>query len=157
MRENICSRIWTTSTCWRSPTAVADSRLVGREIVLDGWDRTPVELLRHQDPGTPVGNDESVQRWSEERIEKEEHLWRAIAWVPGLQYAWQILLSCAGPRCHHYLRTLAPRQSAWCAGRHDEGMMDTMAQLQGGRLAMKPRRQMRRSSPRCPCVCEALV
>ena len=51
-------------------------------------------------------------------ISKEQHLWRAIAWVPDLQCAWQILLQCAGPTCHHCLRTL-PRcqqlQIGWTA------------------------------------------
>ena len=75
---------------------------------------------------------EFVRRLSEERISKEQHSWRAIAWVPDLQCAWQILLQCAGPRCHHYLRTLPPSQSDWYARHHDEGMMLAMEQLLGG-------------------------
>ena len=39
---NTSSRIWTTSTCWRSPTAHSyDLRSVGREVVLKCWDPTP--------------------------------------------------------------------------------------------------------------------
>ena len=38
----------------------------------------------------PVGNNEFVRRLSEERIRKDQHLWRAIVWVPDLQCAWQI-------------------------------------------------------------------
>ena len=30
-----------------------------------------------------------------------------------IQCAWHLLLQCAGPRCHHHLRTLPPSQSAW--------------------------------------------
>ena len=93
----------------------------------EAWSWFGIKIL-----GKPVGNDEFVQRLSEERIGKEEHLWRAIVWVPDLQCAWHLLLQCAGPWCHHYLRTLPPSQSAWLAGRHDEGMMETMAQLLGG-------------------------
>ena len=43
--------------------------------------------------------------------EKEQELWRAIPSVPDLQCAWQLLLQCAGPRCHHFLRTVPPTQS----------------------------------------------
>ena len=28
--------------------------------------------------------------------------WEAVTWVPDLQSAWQILLQCAGPRCHRF-------------------------------------------------------
>ena len=31
--------------------------------------------------------------------------------VPDLQCAWQLLVQCAGPRCHHFLRTVPPSQS----------------------------------------------
>ena len=48
-----------------------------------------------QNLGT-VGDAEFVRRLSEERIGKLEQLWGAIAWVPDLQCAWQILLPCAG-------------------------------------------------------------
>ena len=82
--------------------------------------------------GTPVGSAEFVQRLSEERIAKEEQLWQAIPWVPDLQSGWQILLQCASPRCHHFLRTLPPSQSAWFAGRLDSGMMETMEEILGG-------------------------
>ena len=97
------------------------------ELGPDVWSGSGIKIL-----GTPVGDDEFVRRLSEERISKEQHLWRAIAWVPDLQCAWQILLQCAGPRCHHYLRTLPPSQSEWYARHHDEGMMLAMEQLLGG-------------------------
>ena len=97
------------------------------ELGPDVWSGSGIKIL-----GTPVGDDEFVRRLSEERISKEQRLWRAIAWVPDLQCAWQILLQCAGPRCHHYLRTLPPSQSDWSARHHDEGMMLAMEQLLGG-------------------------
>ena len=76
------------------------------ELGPDVWSGSGIKILC-----TPVGDDEFVRRLSEERISKEQYLWRAIAWVPDLQCAWQILLQCASPRCHHYLRTLPPSQS----------------------------------------------
>ena len=68
----------------------------------------------------------------EERIVKEEQLWQAIPWVPDLQSGWQILLQCASPRCHHFLRTLPPSESAWYARHHDAGMMEAMEEILGG-------------------------
>ena len=50
---------------------------------------------------------------------------RRIPSVPDLQSAWQIILQCAGPRCHHLLRTLPPNVSASCATGHDMGMQRT--------------------------------
>ena len=58
-------------------------------------------------------------------------MWDAITWVPDLQSAWQILLQCAGPRCHHFLRTLPPSHSANYAIGHDLGMQTAMASLLG--------------------------
>ena len=92
------------------------------ELGPDGWSGSGIKI--------PVGDDEFVRRLSEERISKEQPC--AIAWVPDLQCAWQILLQCAGPRCHHNLRTLPPSQSEWYARHHDEGMMLAMEQLLGG-------------------------
>ena len=37
------------------------------------------------------------------------------------QSQWQVLLQCAGPRCHHMLRTVPPRQCAGFARGHDLG------------------------------------
>ena len=47
--------------------------------------------------------------------------------MPDLHAAFQ----CAGPRCHHLLRTLPPSESGQCAV-HDEGMMRVMDSLMGG-------------------------
>ena len=58
---------------------------------------------------------EFVSHATVSRLEEESHLWEAVAWVPDGQCAWQIILQCAGPRCHHFLRTVPPRQSAECA------------------------------------------
>ena len=51
--------------------------------------------------------------------------------VPDLQSAWQILLQCAGPRCHHFLRTVPPDQSARYAVGHDLGMRRAMESVLG--------------------------
>ena len=65
------------------------------------WSPRGVRIL-----GTPVGSSEFLRALGEER-----RLWEAIGWVPDLQCAWQILLQCAGPRCHHFVRTLPPSES----------------------------------------------
>ena len=41
-------------------------------------------------------------------------------------------VQCAGPRCHHFLRTMQPSQSVEHAQGHDDGMMSTMHALFGG-------------------------
>ena len=58
------------------------------------------------------------------------HRW-LTTWVPDVQSAWQILLQCAGHRCHHFLRTLPPSQSTNYAIGHDLGMQTAMASLLG--------------------------
>ena len=97
------------------------------ELELSVWSHEGIKIL-----GTPVGSAEFVQRLCEERIAQEEHLWQAIPWVPDLQSGWQILLQCASPRCHHFLRTLPPSESAWYARHHDAGMMEAMEEILGG-------------------------
>ena len=76
--------------------------------------------------GTPVGSD------AFDRLEEERRLWEAIPWVPDVQCGWQILLQCAGPRCHHFLRTVPPSQSARYAQGHDTGMRHAMEAVLGG-------------------------
>ena len=93
----------------------------------DAWDPEGIKIL-----GTPIGSDDFVQRVLDRRLEDEAKLWTALTWVPDLQCAWQVLLQCAGPRCHHLLRTLPPSQSLEYAARHDEGMMQAMDNLLGG-------------------------
>ena len=58
----------------------------------------------------------------EQRHPVWSRLWEAVSWVPDAQCAWQILLQCAGPRCHHFLRTVPPRQSTGYVEGHDDGM-----------------------------------
>ena len=71
------------------------------------WNEEGVKIL-----GTPIGSDRFNEAVTEERLTEERRLWDALAWVPDLQSAWQILLQCAGPRCHHFLRIVPPDQSA---------------------------------------------
>ena len=54
-------------------------------------------------------------------------MWEAIDWVPDMQCAWQILVQCAGPWCHHFVRTVPPGESRAYAGGHDTGMMETLS------------------------------
>ena len=72
--------------------------------------------------GTPVGSRQLVHEKATERAEEERRLWEAIPHVPDLQCAWQILLQCAGPRCHHML---PPTQSEEYAQEHDASMQRT--------------------------------
>ena len=81
----------------------------------DAWDPEGIKI-----PFTPIGSDDFVQRVLNRRLEDEAKLWTALTWV------------CAGPRCHHLLRTLPPSQSLEHATRHDEGMMQAMDNLLGG-------------------------
>ena len=92
----------------------------------DVWCKDGVKIL-----GTLVGSDSYVEVATDERINEEARLWAALAWVPDLQCAWQILLQCAGPRCHHFLHTVLPHQSAKYADNHDKGMMEAMQTVLG--------------------------
>ena len=91
------------------------------------WNPEGVKVL-----GTPVGSRAFVDEVINKRLREEQKLWEAIPWVPDLQAGWQILIQCAGPRCHHIIRTLPPSQSADYAQGHDEGMKRTMDNLLGG-------------------------
>ena len=55
-----------------------------------------------------------------------------MAWVPDLQCAWQVLLQCAGPRCHHFLRTVPDSEKGTHGVGHDRGMMQATERLLGG-------------------------
>ena len=57
--------------------------------------------------GTPVECAEFEEAATDARLE-EETLWAAMGWIPDLQCAWQVLVQCAGPRCHHLFRTMPP-------------------------------------------------
>ena len=91
------------------------------------WNPEGIKVL-----GTPVGTDQFVSDIVPERVQEETRLWEAIEWVPDLQVAWQILVQCAGPRCHHLLRTLPPSQSSEYSLVHDVGMLRAMKSLLGG-------------------------
>ena len=55
-------------------------------------------------------------------------LWQAIKWIPDLQCAWQVLVQCAGSRCH----TMPPSHSVEYAEGHDAVMQHAMASLLEG-------------------------
>ena len=88
------------------------------------WNPEGVKVL-----GTPVGSRRFVEEVVQKRLEEEDKLWEAIPSAPDLQAAWQILLHCAGPRCHRMLRTLQPSQSEEYARSHDLGMARVMDRL----------------------------
>ena len=62
--------------------------------------------------GSPIGTEELIQSFTDRRLEEERRLWNATLSVLVLQCAWQLLLQCAGPRCHHVLWTVPSSQSA---------------------------------------------
>ena len=76
------------------PEAIAE---LGPEV----WSPEGVKIL-----GTPIGSGEFVARVVAERSVEEQKLWDALPWVPDVQCVCQVLVQCAGPRCHHFLRTL---------------------------------------------------
>ena len=99
------------------------------------WSPRGVKIL-----GTPVGSPEFVHALARDRLDCL--LWEAINWVPDLQCAWQILAQCAGPRCHHFVRTVPPSESRSYAEGHDTGMMETMCSLLGGLTGDEEQKQM---------------
>ena len=104
------------------------------------WSPEGVKIL-----GTPVGDAEFIQAAVNARWEEEDKLWRALSWVPDLQCAWQLSVQCAGPRCHHLLRTMPPSHVVGYAAGHDEGMR-AMASLLG------ELKVQRKELPLFPCV-----
>ena len=86
-----------------------------RSFAPEGWDTvahgentcvercgSPVNLDGRLGPRcVEFGSQEFIQEVCEERLQQERDLWEAIPWVPDFQCAWQVLLQCAGPRCHH--------------------------------------------------------
>ena len=93
----------------------------------DVWSPNGVKVL-----GTPIGGEDFVRQASDSRLDEESRLWEAVSWVPDVQCGWQTLVHCAGPRCHHLLRTVPPSQSRQCAVGHDAGMMRAMESVLGG-------------------------
>ena len=81
--------------------------------------------------GTPIGSDQFVADVAQARLEEERRLWEAISWVPDTQCAWQILLQCSGPRCHHFFQTIPPSQSETYVDGHDEGMWRAFEAVMG--------------------------
>ena len=73
-----------------------------------------------------------VRQASDSRLDEERRLKEAVSQVPDVQCGWQILVQCAGPRCHHLLRTVPPSQSRQHAVGHDAGMMRAMESVLGG-------------------------
>ena len=91
------------------------------------WNAAGFKIL-----GTPVGTAEFEHAVCAARSAEEDKLWKAIKWIPDLQCAWQVLVQCAGPRCHHFLRTMPPSSSAQYAEGHDVGMQQAMELLMEG-------------------------
>ena len=96
------------------------------ELGPDVWNAAGIKIL-----GTPVGTAEFEHEVCAARLAEEDKLRKAIKWIPDLQCAWQVLVQCAGPRCHHFLRTMPPSRSSEYAVGHDVGMLHAMESLPG--------------------------
>ena len=94
---------------------------------------------RKESLSDPIGNEEFVSSFIERRLADNQKLWDATPNVPNLQCAWQVLLQCAGPRCHHLQRTVPPSLSEVHAQGHDVRMQSTMEFLLGTIPAIIPR------------------
>ena len=88
------------------------------------WSPEGVKIL-----GTPGGHAEFIQAAVDARLEEEDKLLRALSWVPDFQCARQLLVQCAGPRCHHVPKSMPPFHVVGYAAGHDEGMPRAMASL----------------------------
>ena len=108
----------------------------------DVWNAAGIKTL-----GTPVGTAD---------FEHEDKSWKAIKWIPDLQCAWQVLVQCAGPGCHHFLRTMPPSRSAEYAAGHDVGMLLAWNRCWKGCQATPVSKKWPRRLLHCPCEWEAL-
>ena len=52
--------------------------------------------------------------------------------MPDVQCPWQLLVQCAGPRCHHFIRNVPPEHSVAYAQGNDRGMREVMGSLLEG-------------------------
>ena len=107
-------------------------------------------------PVTPVGSDEFVQEVSDARLEEERKLWNAMTWMPDLQCAWQVLLQCTGPRCHHFLRTMPPSKSMEYAQGHDREMLRSMEAILGSLPGNPAQNETAHTLPTLPMRMEGL-
>ena len=126
--------LWVCSRCVLSVFSVCSQCVLGvflvcsRCVPVSGvferktrmWNRAGARLPNIDDLGAvetrwhqnlPVGNDFFVRAASTVRVEEESKLRERIGWVPDVQ--------CAGPRCHHWLRTAPPQSSIHSS--HDSG------------------------------------
>ena len=86
-------------------------------IVRQSWRKVVHEIAHRQD--TTCGIPGVRGRGHQQAIEGRAQV-GCNPISPDLQATWQILIQCAGPRCHHIFRTLPPSQSAEYAQRHDD-------------------------------------
>ena len=88
--------------------------------------------------GTPVGSNEFVDRFLNNRLRVQARFWERVRQVPDLQTAWLLLLYCAVPRANHLLRAISPDLVAEYARAHDDGIWKTFLDLIGYRPHPEP-------------------
>ena len=74
-----------------------------------------------------------------------------------LQCARQLLVQCAGPRCHHFIRNVPPEHSVAHAQGHDRGMREVMGRKRKGCPEISTSGTKPNSWPRCSCEWEDSV
>ena len=89
------TRVW--NACGEQPPEIDD-------LGDDEWSPIGVMIF-----GTTLGSGEFLSRIEDELLMEEHRLWDSIPWIPDLHCVWQVLIQCAGPRCHHLLRTVSPQ------------------------------------------------
>ena len=135
------TRVWN-----RACDCPPDMEELGPEV----WNAAGIKILV-----TLVGTAEFEHAVCAARLAEEDKLWKAIKWIPDLQCAWQVLVQCAGPRCHHFSRTMPPSRSAEYAEGHDVGMQQAMNRCWKGCQAAPVSWRWPRRLLHCPCEWEA--
>ena len=79
--------------------------------------------------GAPLGSDEFIDTFLQERIRDEALLIDRLAYVQDLQCAWLILSMCAAKRANHLLRVLPPSIVTNYAQQHDDCIWRGLCQL----------------------------
>ena len=131
-----CTSFWRTSWVRQESGYTRKKRERGiGEGYVPPWNPNGIKVLV-----TPAGSDLFVSEATAERLEEKSRLWDAVSWVPDVQCAWQIVVECAGPRCHHLLRTGPPNQSTEYATGHDEGMWRVVERHAARQTASLPMR-----------------
>ena len=79
--------------------------------------------------GSPVGSDDYLHAYFENRMMEEMKLLEMIPTLPSLQSAWLLLYFCAAPRANHLLRTVPPSRVLAYTQEHDLAVRTCFANI----------------------------